>query len=256
MKKSRRPKCSDELMDEAALIEGKRLLEEFTQAKARGELPPFSEELDEKCRSLIHSTFAAQGRKKTPQAVYKVIGRAAAVVLVLFCAGSILIASVEAIRTPAFRFLFGESERYSTIIMDDTPPSSFPTAPLQSEERKKSPLIGFLPEGYELIRFSFLETGGFFSHYENDENHSITFHALSLVENYSYDTENAEVSQIKVLEYDGVLVKKDAYRFIWIDDATKIIYSLRVSNMDYEEAWDLVEAIAQCPDWSNMIYGG
>ena len=232
-------------------------MEEFERAKSRGELPPFPEELDEKCRNLIHSTFAAQENKKPAYPFRKIMNRAAVAALVLFCTGSILIASVEAIRTPFVRFIFGESEEYSTIEMADTIESvSIPTPSPLLEERQKSPLVGFLPEGYELTHFDYYEGEAFFTTYTNSDNNYISFSAMPSEGSMNYDTENAEVSQIKILEHEGVLVIKNGYRFIWIDSTAKIIYDLSVSDIAYEEALTMVNAIAKCPDWSTMIYGG
>lgn len=235
-----------------AEFDGDQLLAEYLQAKDEGKVPAFSRELDLKCHRLIVDTFAKKKKKKAiPSPILARI--AAALVAVTIC--SVLFYPVTAFRTPKYQFILNDNKAYSSIFMDNTEmviPSLSQTADL--EARKKSPLQGFIPEDYQLDHVTISENASFFCSYTNDLGHKISLIAEAASGTIHYDTENADVSQVKILNHDGILVIKDGLKFHWIDATVGLIYHLNLPDMDYGEAWIIAEDIAKCPDWVNLIY--
>lgn len=73
------------LMQEYAEEEGARLWREFEEARARGDVPETSEELDRKCLGLIEQEFASRRAEAAGRALRKFTGQAAAALMVGAC---------------------------------------------------------------------------------------------------------------------------------------------------------------------------
>ena len=66
------------MMSNYAEQEGNRLLQEFEEAKARGEVPAVPEELDKKCRKLIHKAYQTERVKARIKKAFYFSGKTAA----------------------------------------------------------------------------------------------------------------------------------------------------------------------------------
>lgn len=238
------------LMSAYAKDTGTQLLEEFEKSNA-SDLP---EELDRKCQTLIQREFARRKRSRQLRTAIKLSGRVAAFFLAVIGTCIVLIASVEAIRTPTINFIIGANKAYSTITFPDdiTLSTNMPTGE-PTVDRSDSPLEGMIPEDYRLKLMNYHGTDGYVCFYEDSEGNNINFHVSKAGGTINFDTEDAIVTEINILGNKGVMVEKRGYSFYWLDQETAILCDLWLENWEYEEAWALAETVAACPDWVYII---
>lgn len=239
------------LMDAYANEAGAQLLNQFENS----DVLDIPEELDRKCQTLIQREFAKQKRRRRLQSVMKISGRVAAVFLAVIGVCTVLVASVEAIRTPVINFIIGAPKDDHSLIQfpeDMTiPPDA--TAGQPTADRSESPLEGMIPEEYVLQDMLYPETGGFFCYYKDAEGNEIIFRVSAAEGTINFDTEDAIVTEVSILGNKGIMIEKHGYRFYWLEQETGLLYHLVLENWEYEEAWALAETVAACPDWVYII---
>ena len=249
------------LMNEYAELNGARLLEEYEEAERNGAILEVPEALDEKCRNMIHRAYAKQRSRIRFKSFVKASKRVAAITLAVLGLCSVLIVSVEAFRTPILNFFIEQHEKYSTIDFGKdsnaaTSEATEPTAESQPVDRSEDPLVGMVPDGYNLIQFSNKGKRGFTCLYKDSDGEVISFMATPTEGLLNVDTENATVTDIELLNHKGKLIEKDGYKIVWFDASTSICYQLRTTGIGRGETWALAETVANCPEWANLISGG
>lgn len=249
------------LMNEYAELNGARLLEEYEEAERSGAISEVPEALDEKCRNMIHRAYAKQRSRIRFKSFVRASKRVAAITLAVLGLCSVLIVSVEAFRTPIVNFFIEQHEKYSTIDFGKdsntaTSENTEPTAESQPVNRSEDPLVGMVPDDYNLTQFSNKGKRGFTCLYKDDAGNTIAFSATPTEGMLNVDTEDVVVKNVELLGHNGMLVEKDGYKIVWFDAKVGVCYQLRSTAFDYATLWALAETVAACQEWPNLIFGG
>lgn len=236
------------LMSEYAEQEGDRLLREFDEAKAKGEVPEIPAALDAKCRKMIRQAYEKQRRKEQVNRVLRTIGRTAAMLFAALGICGTLVFSVEALRTPFVNFLMDQQEHFFAIDFDQEAtkdPDKAPNSVRGNECSDGSPLDAFVPEGYELSRYTVKEDGSVTIIYKNEIGKSIFFSSSVTKGKLNLDTENADSESMEIAGHSGIFVNKDGVLTItWFNAESEQTYQLRTTDLDLAEFWILAEQVA------------
>lgn len=245
------------ILDRYAEENGTKVLKEFEEAEKCGTIPDMPSELDNKCRNLIRHSYAKQHFHTQLKAITKTAGRVASIALAFLGLCSILIVSVEAIRTPVLDFFVTRYEKYSTITFDqDSTAPMDTTASTGSTNSKQSPLAGMIPEDYSLQHFTDKGDRGLTCMYMNNSSQSICLSISHAGGTFNIDTENAVVREIVIGGCTGLLVEKNGYSMLWKDPETQMCFLLIATALDESAFWSLAEEVAECPNWASIIFGG
>lgn len=246
MKDERRQRLLDQyedaalqlLMDEYAEAEGEALLKDFEEAERRGEVEDIPEELDQKCRQIIHRSFAAKKRKDRAVSIGKMLGKVAVVVLLLTGFSTTLVLSVEAFRIPILNYLIKHDIRFSTLLFLD-----------DSKDSKEDPLESIdvedcIPGDYVLQSKKRDSDGTVIYFFKNAES-DISILITPSVGMVNYDAESAMQTPTKVNEWEAFLVDGEGYRVIWLNAEYNLVFDVTTNGVSESEFWKIVYRLAE-----------
>lgn len=247
MKDERRQRLLDQyedaalqlLMDEYAEAEGERLLKEFEEAERRGEVEDIPEELDQKCRQIIHRSFAAKRRKDKVTSIGKMLGKVAVIVFLLTGFSTTVVLSVEAFRIPILNYLIKHEVRFSTLLFigDNEEPKEDPWESIDVED--------CVPKEFWLEYKRNNPNGGFSYVFMNEESDCITIEITPSTGMINYDTENTQQKPTKVNGHEAVLVLGDGYRIIWMNAEESYVVDVTAEGLLEDEFWKIVYRLAE-----------
>lgn len=229
------------MMDRYANDDGARLLQEFEEAKARGEVPEIPPELDAKCRKLIDETFAKEQRKITFLSTAKKLSRIAACALVLLGICTVTVLSVEAIRVPVLNFLLKHTERSTSMQLSD----QYHLVEESYTYEELAVLESVIPSDYEQVLQSTEEDGTHTVYYQDSVGNIFSLCISPEMGILDYNTEDVEQKTMTLLNHPAVFVDKDGYRIIWINEEKSMTYNLFSNGLDSETFWEIAYAIAE-----------
>lgn len=246
MKDERRQRLLDQyedaalqlLMDEYAEVEGEALLKEFEEAERRGEVEDIPEELDQKCRQIIHRSFAAKRRKDRFASVGKMLGKVAIVVFLLTGFSTTVVLSVEAFRIPILNYLIKHEVRFSSLLFIG-----------EEEEPKEDPLESINVEdcvpGDYMLRSKIENSDGSISYFfeSDDKNLSILINPSAGMLNY--DAENAIQTPVKVNEWEAIFITGEGYRVIWLNAEYNLAFDVTMNGVSETDFWKIVYRLAK-----------
>ena len=235
------------MMSEYAAQEGNRLLREFEEAKAKGEVPEVPAALDAKCRKMIWQAYEKKRRENKVKEFLRAAGRVAAMLFIALGVCTTLVFSVEALRIPMINFLIEQYDRYTAIDFDqDATDDSAHGSNHLPTVAEDFPLEALMPSGYELSRYAVREDGSVSVIYKSENGSSIVFSTTVLAGNLGYDTEDAAAKKIEIAGFEGFWVEKDGVlKISWFDAEKCVAYQLRANALDKTEFWALAESIAK-----------
>ena len=236
------------LMSAYAEQEGNRLLREFEEAKAKGEVPEVPAALDARCRKIIRQAYEKQRRLEQARRILCTAGRTAAILFITLGMCTTLIFSVEAIRIPVINFLIEQHERYTSIdfTKETVDTQSQDSSAVAENDEGELPLANLVPSGYAVSRYDVKEDGSVTIIYKNTTGNSIFFATSALEGNMNFDTENANYENVVIAGYSGILVQKNSsLKITWFDENCQQVYTLRAIGLDFAEFWELAEQTAQ-----------
>lgn len=246
MKDERRQRLLDQyedaalqlLMDEYAEAEGERLLKEFEEAERRGEVEDIPEELDQKCRQIIHRSFAAKKRKDSATRIGKILGKVAVVVLLLTGFSTTLVLSVEAFRIPILNYLIKHEVRFSSLLFLD-----------EEEELQENPLESIdvedcVPDEYVLVDKVINGDGGAFYLFKNENKEYISVQITPSLGMINYDAEDAQQIPVEVNDNQAILIVGDVLRIIWFDPENNLVFDITANGLSENDFWKMVYRIA------------
>lgn len=172
----------------------------------------FSEEHNKKMEKL----FRKERRKAFIRNVSKYSKSAACVALVLLCISGISIFSVDAWRKVVIEFVFDK----------DAPNTDFNFVPQDGTSYKDDDIyLEYIPTGFELTHHE-SENGRIGLTFVSEESIKKSFSVTIglLTDNINYDTEDAEITNIKVNKYDAIQIIKDRVSFIIWTDNYRVYY--------------------------------
>lgn len=233
------------MMSEYAEQEGNRLLQEFEEAKARGEVPPVPADLDQKCRELIRKAYEKERGKERIKKFVCFAGKTAAIWFVAIGICSTLVLSVEALRTPVINFIVEQHEKFTTIHIGKDPsltPSTQPKTDSSTKTQSGTPLDGMLPDGYNALQYNVRDDGSFVAFYENINCDYIMLSSTIGNGRMNLDTEDATISTIVILGHPGYLVEKGQELTIsWYQENNNTSYQLRSTHILFADLWMIAE---------------
>lgn len=232
------------MMSEYAEQEGNRLLQEFEEAKARGDVPAVPAELDEKCRNLIHKAYKKERTRKRLTHLLCFAGKTAAAWFVVIGLCATLIVSVEALRTPVFNFIIEQHDKFTTINLgkDPSEPTTQPTTDHPANPSRETPLDGLLPDGYTVVQFRVRGNGTYVAQYMNSVGNLIILSSTLGDGILNIDTDNANTRAITIAGFNGYLVEEGTeLTLFWFDAEHDFSYQLRTTNTSISELWRIAE---------------
>lgn len=232
------------MMSEYAEQEGNRLLQEFEEAKARGDVPAVPAELDEKCRNLIHKAYKKERTRKRLTHLLCFAGKTAAAWFVVIGLCTTLIVSVDALRIPVSNFILEQHEKYTSFTLspdpyDSAPPSktAYPLIP-----SIRTPLDGLLPDGYSVRRFQIHDGGLFVSQYKDSFGNIIALASSPSGGRLNVDTENGTVHPVTIAGFNGYFIDKGSkLTILWHDSERDLVYTLWATKLSRSELWTIAE---------------
>lgn len=204
-----------------------------------------SEELDQKCRTLIRKECAKRKRKVFFKGLSKGFSYAAALLVVLLSMSSALFITVEAVRIPIINFFIEQGDGYWVITGEDEDKNSSGQGGHQDEVMfdETDPLSGLLPAGFKLERYIQLNTGATAMYADESGNNVV----LVLTQDSSalmIDTEDAEYTkELSVMECKAILVKTENLSLVWLDSQREVLYNLIVDDIAEEDLIKIAEEV-------------
>lgn len=227
-------------MDEYAELEGERLWKEYQEAEGNGEVPEIPEELDKKCKQLIHSSLKKQKRKQAFDQFMRSASRIAACLCIILVCSSAVVLSVEAFRIPVINFFLRLENRYTSLSFSD------PTVTAESRADELKKLSGIsIPPDYSLVLQNTYENGCIFLCYQNESNNVITIMVNPADGEFNYDTEDATQTEMELCGHKAFFVEKEGFRIIWLDAEENLIYELVSDGLDINTFWKLAFLLAE-----------
>ena len=235
------------LMDEYAEQEGNRLLREYEEALANGEVPEVPAELDARCRKTIQQAYSRQRRKASVIRFCKSLARVAVIALVVLGLCTTLVLSVEALRIPVLNFIFGQTDQYTSFgNTNETQPNSQNESTSSEPQRNtsNSPLNEFLSDDFYIVTSYSYDDGAFLYYYKNNLGATVTLSAEISDGLLNSDTEGATRTSISIGGYEGFYIEKEAVLIVlWFDSETNMLYKLQAANMTDADFWILAVAL-------------
>ena len=237
------------LMSEYAEQEGNRLLREFEEAKARGEVPEIPAALDARCRRMIRHAYEKERRKERMHKAIKTMTRTVAVLFVTLGVCTTLVVSVEALRTPFVNFLLDNQEYFSSIDFDNeeaSDPTQIGVKDQTEDTEGAVSLDQLMPTGYTLIRYVPKDDGSMVVIYENGTGNMIFLATTVMKGDINLDTEDADSEPICIGGYEGFFIRKDGeLKITWFNGENQLAYQLKTDGLSNTDFWVLAEEIAK-----------
>lgn len=227
-------------MDEYAELEGERLWKEYQEAEENGEVPEIPEELDKKCKQLIHSSLKKKKRKQAFAQFMRSASRIAACLCIILVCSSAVVLSVEAFRIPVINFFLRLENRYTSLSFSD------PIVDAESLADELKQVSGVaIPSGYKLFKQDVYESGRIFLFYLNENNENISILVNPADGSFNYDTENATQTEMELCGHEAFFVEKEGFRVIWLNAEENVIYELFADGLDINSFWKLAFLLAE-----------
>lgn len=247
MKDERRQRLLDQyedatlqlLMDEYAEAEGERLLKEFEEAERRGEVEDIPEELDQKCRQIIHRSFTAKKRKDRAASIGKMLGKVAVVVLLLTGFSTTIVLSVEAFRIPILNYLIKHDTRFSSLLFTDEDENEG-VHPLEDIEIKDC-----VPKDFTLYNHTFDDDGTSHFYYKDSSSNYISILVSPSTGMLNYDAEDLNQLPMQVNDHEAIFISGEILRIIWLDAERNCVFDVSTKGLPENEFWKVVYRIAK-----------
>lgn len=201
----------------------------------------FSEELDNRCRTLIKKECAHQRRKQQFKDITKGLRYAAVLVIAALSLFSLLFVSVEAFRISVINFCIEQNSGHWDISsVTDTNQDD-----LNEVIDITDPLAGILPDQYNLVLAEGSSIEEVTAVYENDAKNRIFFSSTPGTSLVELDSESAQISQeCTIGGHEAVLViEENNIRIAWIDKKSSTVYTLISNNLTESEITIIAEKV-------------
>lgn len=253
------------LMDGILEEEGRALLEENERLNA-DPAAAIPAELDERCRALLRSAFPDEPLKKPERVTWKILKR---VLIAAVIAATMFVTACAAV--PEFRAgvlnFFTRVDDFGTHFFfyssgEGTPaPTPAPSSPLVIKDGMPFE-FSYVPEGYELFLREAYDQGVSGVMYQcsygcaTDKfvNFDFQISPISTGTGLFIDTEDAQVTNIKIRGYDGQLIQKrqeqtgkEYVMYLWFDLENELMFYYSSVGIPFEESQRIFDGI--------VIYG-
>lgn len=223
--------------DAAAALVMDRYVSEMQETMKEGPLPDVPEALDQKCRKLIQKRLMRKQWKQISKKILHYAKTAVIAIVMLFGVCGILFTTVEAVRVPIINFFIAHTDSYLEISgasADNKQDTDFFSGCIHWD---------FFPEGYDLTYCEKPSTGGFLLMYENDANDYIILVSESSEGTLHVDTENAASETLSILGCEAILINKDGYQLVWLNEQHGQLLQIDATALSREEIITLAEEV-------------
>lgn len=234
------------LMSEYAEQEGNRLLREFEEAKAKGEVPEVPAALDAKCRKMIRQAYEKKRCENKVKEFLRAAGRVAAMLFIALGVCTTLVFSVEAVRTPVINFIIEQTEWFTSIDFENDMSGEPTQDAVPAAMVDTSLLDAFIPSGYKLYKSTAKSNGSIAVIYKSENGGNIVYITTVCEGNLNIDTEEADAKKIEIAGFEGFYIEKDGViKITWFDIENGVAYQLRANALTEADFWALAESIAK-----------
>lgn len=249
------------LMDGMLEEEGRALLEENERLNA-DPAAAIPAELDERCRALLQSAFPDEPLKKPERVTWKILKRvliAAVIAATLFVTAC---AAVPEFRAGVLRVITNVTDFGTEFFFrSDSPSTPAPSGSLVIKDGMPFE-FSYVPEGYELFLREAYDLGVSGVMYQcsygctTDKfvNFDFQISPISTGTGLFIDTEDAQVTNIKIRGYDGQLIQKrqeqtgkEYVMYLWFDLENELMFYYSSVGIPLEESQRIFDGI--------VIYG-
>lgn len=224
------------LMDEVAQEEGRKLLEE-NQRLRQDPAAAVPADLDQRCMRTIKQAFAKSGRRRAGQTAYRVFQKAAVAAVIAILLMTTAFAAFPEVRIKTINFLIEMSDKAASITMSNL--AGVDGGSLMNRFR-----LPELPEGFALTdEGNDIVTA--WAVYSNDAGATIRFEIINAVgTRYNVDTENAEVENITIHGFEGMLIEKnESITVVWGDTVQNCFVSVDCKGLDKADVWRMAQEL-------------
>ncbi len=244
------------LMDDYVEEEGKRLQEENERLK-NDPSAAVPEEARQRCLKTIRREFAQMDRRAAGRAALHVLKRVFVITAICMLLFTTAFALNPEFRAGTLNLLLEVTERYTLLRIGEKSGPSGDTAAAGGARFLFDYRLPEVPEGFTVDR-------GENGHYEawiryiNDDGATIIFDVYKTNGGaYTIDTENAQVENIMIHGYDGMIVEKcyqfeddvaiDSVVVVWADTQQSAFVSVRCTEVERETALELARGVEFLP---------
>lgn len=201
----------------------------------------FPSGLDKRLKDLIEKECTKERKKAHLKTFRKLIRSAAAVLVLLLCACSVLFMSVEAFRVPIINIFAENTNKYWEFSAN--PDYQYNVNTFNPED----PLEGIVPGDLSLVSLDGAWDERCLSAlYSDNEKTSVLFSVFPSTGTTQIDTEDATAEIIDVMGYDATLSsEEDRIRIGWFEENNSCVFLLYTQNFTKSAAIDMVELIIQ-----------
>lgn len=210
--------------------------------KMKTENIEFPDALDARCRATIKKECATRKRKQCLKLCVKGLRYIASVAIVLFALASVLFVSVEAIRVPIINYYISQNDQYLEFTSRQ-PERAGSIENINAED----PLVGLLPEGYNLIELENKLPKRIQAIYKSSGGDCLYFSIDTSATILRVDAEDTQaVKAINICGCDGVLVVKNRTTTItWRYENDEKTFMLASSELTETELVRLAKSFMQ-----------
>lgn len=239
------------LMEDVAEQEGKRLIEENEQLKhdPSAKVP---DDLDKRCRKIIKRSYAKDRRRTVGRTIHNILGNVALAAMVCILLFVSAFAAVPEIRVMTLNLLIEVSDVSTSLrlVGADNEPVTQDGKPDDADSVQT--LWGYrlpeIPGGY-VLDYENSSERAVNLWYSNAEGNFIRFNIAKAHDTFSLnvDTESAEVEDIKVHGYDGLLIgKEEVLKIVWGDTDQKNFVSITCLGVDQNILLNFANEMEYC----------
>lgn len=249
------------LMDGMLEEEGRALLEENERLNA-DPAAAIPAELDERCRALLQSAFPDEPLKKPERVTWKIMKRvliAAVIAATMFVTAC---AAVPEFRAGVLKFFTRVDDigtHFSFYSSGEGTPAPTPSPSNSLVIKDGMPFeFSYVPEGYEIsdrgVSYTAVLGTNYTCIYVDPDNspNNFAFQIGPVNENTNalIDTEDAQVTEMKIRGYDGYLIQKthvdsgrNIIHYLWFDLENELMFRYVSVGIPFEESQRIFDGI-------------
>lgn len=220
------------LMDDFAVWEGRRALEENERLKEEPEIVPLS--VQQRCMKVINRYYNKQVLRSVSRTTYKILDRVAMVTLVVVVLFSTAFATSSTFRTKALNLAIE--------MFDDHTQISFKNEDVEVKSFKEKTLeTNWLPDDWTLVE-DHHDSRKKWKTFETATGRAEVSVSNSATKVSNYDTENATVCRLEILGMEAMLIEKEStLQLVWVDINETLLWDVYIEGGTVDDLLHIAE---------------
>lgn len=224
------------MMDRVAKSEGARYLKENERLveDPEAEVP---ESIQKHARQAIQGAFSTRRKQKRTRSLLRGLRVAVIAAILIALMVGFAFAAFPALKANVINTILNIYDTHTDFFFSEEEPIS------QKNGTSKVPLqVDWLPEGFALVDEVSNEEYTI-RRYETED--QVIHVCKSFPRTYTIDTENAEITSIEMLGYEGTLIEKNKEKHIlWLNADTSMVYDVYTDGLSLEEILKIAENLS------------